>query len=63
MCRGAEVDLKGPKGKSPLHEATEAHCGSIIEFLIRKDADTVARDDSDATPYDLAFKRGYTDVR
>lgn len=46
-----------------MHEAAEAGHTRIVKWLIEKGADTVARDNNDYTPYDLAFQKGWKQVR
>lgn len=57
------MDHEGANKRTPLHEASDGgHC-TIIERLIREGADPIPRDSNDATPYDLAFHKGYLEVK
>ncbi len=59
---GAELNQEGENERTPLHEAAEAGHTNIVKWLIKKGADTVARDNNDLTPYDLAFQKGWKQV-
>ena len=62
LSSGAEVDHEGQNKRTPLHEASDAGHPTITELLIKQGADPIPRDDSDSTPYDLAFHKGHTKV-
>ena len=63
FCSGAEVDHESGSGRTPLHEASEAGHNGITELLVKEGgADPILRDQNDATPYDLAFNKGYKEV-
>ena len=61
-CSGAQVDLEGANGRTPLHEAANAgHC-EVIKVLMSNQADPMLRDSSNDMPYDLAFKNDDKEV-
>ena len=62
LSSGAEVDHEGQNKRTPLHEASDAGHPTITELLIKQGANPIPRDDSDSTPYDLAFHKGHTKV-
>ena len=49
-------------GRTPLHEAALVGHTDILQMLLDEDADPLARDDNDDTPYDLAFRGNHYDV-
>lgn len=49
-------------GRTPLHEAALVGHTDILQLLLEADADPLARDANDDTPYDLAHKGNHFDV-
>ena len=64
MYSGADANAKGIDDRTPLHEAAEAGDLHTVELLLKEleKAETVERTRIDATPYDLAYKKGHSEV-
>ena len=56
------MNAEGENHRSPLHEAASAGHVPIVELLIKEGANPCHRDNHDATPYDLAYVEGHTEV-
>ena len=60
--RGADVRPFSSDGRTALHEAAQGGHHQVVELLVRKGADVMAMDDSDSTPYDMAFRNNHVQV-
>jgi len=54
LADGADVNVKGDGGRTPLHEAAIEGHTEVVELLIDKGADVNAMDDTGRTPLDYA---------
>jgi ankyrin repeat protein len=62
IAAGANVDAKGPGGRTALHFAAVGRHLDMLQFLIEKGADLNARDAEGASPLDDAVWRGSLDA-
>jgi len=64
LVDGVDVNVKDPRGMTPLHFATGWDHKESVELLIDADADVNAKDDEGRTPLDLATRlTSWTHVR
>jgi ankyrin repeat protein len=56
LVDGVDVNVKDPRGMTPLHFATGWDHKESVELLIDADADVNAKDDEGRTPLDLAIR-------
>lgn len=52
LTQGMKVNLKGPRGATPLHIAARFHQAAMVDVLLAHGADPMARDDSGNLPFD-----------
>ncbi|CAG0897501.1 unnamed protein product [Cyprideis torosa] len=50
IAKGAEVNAKDRRGKTPLFEATENHHHSVVEVLLANGADPNIADEDERSP-------------
>jgi ankyrin repeat protein len=64
LAKGADVNAKGRKGYTPLHEAAMSlfQSTNLVELLLAKGADVNARNDDGQTPLHLAAIWGHKDA-
>ena len=51
---GADINVKGEAGKTPLHRASQSHLVEMMALLLERRADVEARDHRGRTPLELA---------
>ena len=59
---GATLDVKDPRGFTPLHLAALHGLSSVVRRLLLAGADVEARDQLNRRPQELALMRGYIDI-
>jgi len=59
---GADVNARGPGGRSPLHYAAEQGGLEVVQLLLNKGADANAEDQGQCTPLHLAAQGGHREV-
>ena len=52
--QGMDVNLRGPRGATPLHIAARFGQNSMVDLLLSHGANVAARDDSGKSPFDKA---------
>jgi ankyrin repeat protein len=62
IAAGANVDAKGPRGRTALHFAVVGRHLDVLQLLIEKGADLNVRDAEGASPLDDAVWRGSLDA-
>lgn len=60
--RNASIDFVGAANSTPLHCAADSGNDDIVSLLLSKGADPLRKNQSDETPYHLAFKKGHKKV-
>lgn len=60
--RGASVEARDARNKTPLHCAAGSGVVSAVRLLLDHGADTEARDDNGATPLHIAVHRGHVEA-
>ena len=54
LAQGMDVNLRGPRGATPLHIAARFGQNSMVDLLLSHGANVAARDDSGKSPFDKA---------
>ena len=62
LSKGAEIDARDDKGRTPLLVATHANRIDAARALIEKGADVNAKDDIEDSPYLYAGARGHLEI-
>ena len=58
LAQGVSVNLRGPRGATPLHIAARFGQAAMVDLLLAHGADASLRDDRGATPFDKAQAAG-----
>ena len=58
LSQGMDVNLRGPRGATPLHIAARFGQMAMVDLLLEHGADATARDDSGKSPFDKARANG-----
>jgi RNA polymerase sigma factor (sigma-70 family) len=62
LAGGADVNARGPEGRTPVHYAAEAGRLEVVELLVEKRADVNAEDTRRRGPLHLAAQGGHREV-
>jgi len=62
LSRDVDVNVRGPKGCTPLHEACRAGHTDIVRLLLNAGAVVDGRDDSCLAPLHYACVKGHTET-
>ena len=62
LAEGMQVNLRGPRGATPLHIAARFGQISMVDLLLNHGADANARDDRGASPFDKAQSVGLSSI-
>jgi len=59
---GDDVNVKGEKGRMPIHYAAHAGSLEVVQYLISRGAKVNASDDTGMKPIDYAEVKGRTEI-
>ncbi len=59
---GADPNMKGPEGRTPLHLAAKAGHLDVVQELLRQNARAFVKDDRGKTPLHLAAGANHQDI-
>jgi len=62
LDQGAQINVTGEEGYTPLHEAIRANRRLVAAMLVERGASLVLREDKGLTPFELAEKHNRTAV-
>ena len=62
LAEGMDVNLRGPRGATPLHIAARFGQLAMVDLLLAHGANSDARDDRGATPFDKARSSGVSSL-
>ena len=58
ISRGADVNVLGPRGATPLHFAVRGRRTEVVSLLLRNGSDSRLKDEDGNTPLDIATESG-----
>ena len=62
LSEGMDINLRGPRGATPLHIAARFGQAAMVDLLLSHGADAAVRDDRGASPIDKARASGLLDI-